>query len=36
VVLRFGYRRVVDDPDGVRREVSSVIAVRRRQLLGGH
>jgi very-short-patch-repair endonuclease len=34
VVLRFGYRRVVDDPDGVRREVSAVLAVRRRQLRG--
>lgn len=34
MVLRFGYRRVVDDPDGVRREVSAVLAVRRRQLRG--
>jgi hypothetical protein len=34
MVLRFGYRRMVDDPDEVRREVSAVLAVRRRQLRG--
>lgn len=32
VVLRFGYRRLVDDIDAVRREVAEVLAVRRRQL----
>jgi very-short-patch-repair endonuclease len=35
VVLRFGYRRLVDDPDGVRRDVLAVLDVRRRQLRSG-
>lgn len=32
VVLRFGYRRLVDDLDAVRRELIAVLDVRRRQL----
>lgn len=31
LVLRFSYRRIVDDPEGVRREIAEVIAARRRQ-----
>lgn len=34
LVLRFSYRRIVADPDGVRREVAAVIAARRTQLRG--
>ena len=33
VVLRFGYRRLVDDVDAVRREVVAVLDIRRRQLI---
>jgi hypothetical protein len=33
LVLRFSYRRIVDDPDGVRREIAQVIATRRCQLV---
>jgi len=34
LVLRFSYRRIVADPDGVRREIAAVIAARRAQLCG--
>lgn len=32
IVLRFSYRRIVDDPEGVRQEIAAVIATRRSQL----